>query len=93
MGVGRAAINRENGKRYIGIRMNVRNRDLGSFVEEAQQEGGGAGPAAGRHTIEWGGEFENKQRAMARLALVVPVALVLTLGLLFNAFAGWGWRC
>jgi heavy metal efflux system protein len=41
-------------------------------------------------TIEWGGEFENKQRAMARLALVVPLALVITLGLLFNAFRGLG---
>mgnify|MGYP001793263074 CR=1 FL=1 len=52
----------------------------------------GAQPASGT-TIEWGGEFENKQRAMARLALVVPVALLLTLGLLFNAFRGWGWPC
>ena len=39
MGTGRAAITRENGRRYVGIRMNVRNRDLGSFVDEAQQQG------------------------------------------------------
>ena len=36
--------------------------------------------------IEWGGEFENKERAMARLAMVVPVALIITLVLLFKAF-------
>jgi heavy metal efflux system protein len=90
LGVGRASINRENGRRYIGIRMNVRGRDLGSFVVDAQAAvARQASPAAGT-TIEWGGEFENKQRAMARLALVVPVALVLTLGLLFNAFRGLG---
>ncbi|MEO5769063.1 MAG: CusA/CzcA family heavy metal efflux RND transporter, partial [Polyangia bacterium] len=90
LGVGRASINRENGRRYIGIRMNVRGRDLGSFVTDAQAAvAKGAQPASGT-TIEWGGEFENKQRAMARLALVVPVALLLTLGLLFNAFRGLG---
>jgi len=90
LGVGRASINRENGRRYIGIRMNVRGRDLGSFVADAQRAvAARARPAVGT-TIEWGGEFENKQRAMARLALVVPVALVITLGLLFNAFRGLG---
>jgi cobalt-zinc-cadmium resistance protein CzcA len=90
LGVGRASINRENGRRYIGIRMNVRGRDLGSFVSDAQSAvlSGAATPPG--ISIEWGGEFENKQRAMARLALVVPLALVLTLGLLFNAFRGLG---
>ena len=39
MGTGRAAITRENGRRYVGVRMNVRNRDLGSFVAEAQRQG------------------------------------------------------
>src|SRR5213075_1586012 len=87
LGVGRASINRENGRRYIGIRMNVRGRDMGSFVSDAQAR---LAPAPGGITAEWGGEFENKQRAMARLALVVPVALVITLGLLFNAFRSLG---
>ena len=86
-GFGRASINRENGRRYIGIRMNVRGRDLGSFVEEARERVEQEAPLLGGMTIEWGGEFESKERAMKRLAEVVPVALMLTLILLFQAFA------
>lgn len=86
LGVGRASINRENGRRYIGIRMNVRGRDMGSFVTDAQGAVASRAPLPAGVSMEWGGEFENKQRAMARLALVVPVALIITLGLLFNAF-------
>ncbi|MFO0594897.1 MAG: CusA/CzcA family heavy metal efflux RND transporter [Myxococcaceae bacterium] len=85
-GTGRASINRENGRRYIGIRMNVRDRDLGSFVDEARGRVDKEAPLQAGQRIEWGGEFENKERAMNRLAQVVPVALFLTLLLLFNAF-------
>ncbi len=90
IGVGRASINRENGRRYIGIRMNVRGRDLGSFVTEARQKVLSAAPLADGIGIEWGGEFENKERAMKRLLMVVPVALLLTLLLLFKAFDSLG---
>ncbi|HXX30540.1 MAG TPA: CusA/CzcA family heavy metal efflux RND transporter [Myxococcaceae bacterium] len=83
---GRASINRENGRRYIGIRMNVRGRDMGGFVNEARERVEREAPLGPGMSIEWGGEFENKERAMARLALVVPVALLVTLGLLFKAF-------
>jgi cobalt-zinc-cadmium resistance protein CzcA len=86
VGLGRAAISRENGHRYIGIRMNVRGRDLGSFVNEARERVAREVPLPGGFTIEWGGEFESKERAMARLQVVVPVALLITLVLLFNAF-------
>jgi cobalt-zinc-cadmium resistance protein CzcA len=86
VGYGRASINRENGQRYIGVRMNVRGRDLGTFVADAQAAvHAKLGDPAGV-TFEWGGEFESKERAMKRLLLVVPVALVLTLVLLFNTF-------
>jgi cobalt-zinc-cadmium resistance protein CzcA len=85
-GVGRASINRENGRRYIGIRMNVRGRDMGGFVNEARERVEAEAPMGKGMTIEWGGEFENKERAMARLATVVPVALLITLVLLFKAF-------
>lgn len=84
--LGRASINRENGRRYIGIRMNVRGRDLGGFIVDAQARVSSDAPAKGGMSIEWGGEFENKERAMARLAVAVPIALLLTLVLLFNAF-------
>lgn len=83
---GRAAINRENGQRYVGIRMNVRGRDLGSFVKDAQAAIEQHVPPVHGIKMEWGGEFESKERAMDRLLLLVPVALLLTLGLLFNAF-------
>ena len=86
LGYGRAAINRENGQRYVGIRMNVRNRDLGSFVDDARRAVEQKVTPRPGMTMYWGGEFESKERAMARLRLVVPVALVVTFGLLFNAF-------
>ncbi|MBL9007194.1 MAG: efflux RND transporter permease subunit [Myxococcales bacterium] len=83
---GRATLNRENGRRYIGLRMNVRGRDLGSFVEEAQAAVRNKVPLKPGMSVEWGGEFESKERSMQRLKLVVPVALVITLALLFQAF-------
>ncbi|MBF5041150.1 efflux RND transporter permease subunit [Aggregicoccus sp. 17bor-14] len=89
-GLGRASINRENGRRYIGIRMNVRGRDLGGFVSEARARVAREAPLEGGMQIEWGGEFENKERAMNRLLTVVPVALLLTLLLLFKAFDSFG---
>jgi cobalt-zinc-cadmium resistance protein CzcA len=85
-GFGRAAINRENGRRYVGVRMNVRDRDLGGFVDEARERVDKEAPLPPGMSIEWGGEFESKERAMRRLAVVVPVALVITLMLLFKAF-------
>jgi len=85
-GTGRASINRENGRRYIGIRMNVRDRDLGGFVDDARARVEKEAPLQVGQRIEWGGEFENKERAMNRLMTVVPVALLLTLLLLFWAF-------
>ena len=84
--VGRASINRENGRRFIGIRMNVRGRDMGGFVNEARDRVEQDASLGKGMTIDWGGEVENKERAMARLAMVVTVALLITLVLLFKAF-------
>lgn len=89
-GRGRASINRENGRRYIGIRMNVRGRDLGSFVNDARAKVAQQAPLPAGISVEWGGEFENKERAMRRLLTVVPVALLITLLLLFKAFDSMG---
>ena len=83
---GRAAINRENGQRYVGLRMNVRGRDLGSFVDEARRSVREALAAEQGMTVTWGGEFESKERALKRLAVVVPISLLVTFLLLFNAF-------
>jgi cobalt-zinc-cadmium resistance protein CzcA len=86
MSTGRAAITRENGSRYIGVRMNVRGRDLGSFVAEAQQKVAAHVQIPPGYELTWGGEFENQQRAMARLRIVIPLALLITFLLLFSAF-------
>jgi cobalt-zinc-cadmium resistance protein CzcA len=79
-------ITRENGQRYVGVRMNVRGRDLGSFVADAQKRVAEAVPLPAGYLMTWGGEFENQQRAMARLRVVIPVALIITFLLLFSAF-------
>ena len=86
MATGRAAITRENGHRYVGVRMNVRQRDMGSFVAEAQRKVASAVALPEGYSVLWGGEFENQQRAMARLRLVIPAALILTFVLLFSQF-------
>lgn len=88
VGTGRASISRENGKRVIGLRMNVRGRDLGTFVRDAQQVVAKEAPLPPGVRMEWGGEFENKERALARLAAVAPLALLITLALLVQAFRG-----
>ncbi len=79
-------ISRENGMRRVVAEANVRGRDLGGFVEEVKE---GLHPLEERlptgYHLEYGGQFENQQRAMRQLGLVVPVALLLILVLLFLA--------
>src|SRR5262249_32043090 len=70
----------------IGIRANVRNRDLGSVIADAQQRVAASVKLPVGYDMTWGGEFENQQRAMKRLALVLPLSLILTFFLLFSAF-------
>jgi cobalt-zinc-cadmium resistance protein CzcA len=66
--------------------MNARNRDLGSFVAEAQSKVAAAIALPPGYELTWGGEFENQERAMKRLQLVIPLALLITFFLLFSAF-------
>lgn len=84
-GFGRISISRENGQRYIGLRMNTHGRDMGSFVTEAMEKVETL-PLPEHMRSEWGGAFESKERAMKRLATVLPVTLIITLVLLFAAF-------
>jgi cobalt-zinc-cadmium resistance protein CzcA len=83
---GPEVINREDAQRRIVIQSNVRGRDIGSFVDEAQAliEREIRLPAG--YYITWGGEFENTQRAMKRLYIVVPLALLLIFLLLYSTF-------
>jgi cobalt-zinc-cadmium resistance protein CzcA len=79
-------ISRENGKRRIVVSANVRGRDLGSFVAEAQQKIDTAVKLPDGYWITWGGQFENLMAARKRLTVVVPLALFLIFMLLFASF-------
>ncbi|MEP7116077.1 MAG: efflux RND transporter permease subunit, partial [Acidobacteriota bacterium] len=80
------AINHENGERRLVVQTNVRGRDVGSFVGEAQGRVARALTLPPGYRIEWGGQFENQARAMARLALVVPLSIAIIFLLLFVTF-------
>lgn len=79
-------INRENGQRRIAVLANVRGRDLGSFVEEAQAAVKKQVTIPTGYRIQWAGQFENEERAMARLSIVVPIVLILIFVFLFASF-------
>lgn len=87
---GAKMVTREWGKRRIVVQCNVRGRDVASFVAEAQKHvGAQVALPKDQFEIEWGGQFENMQRAQARLMIAVPLALLLILGLLYITFRGW----
>ncbi len=81
-----AQVSRENGMRRVVAEANIRGRDLGGFVSELQTK---LAPMVSElpsgYYVEYGGQFENQQRAMRQLAIVVPVALLLILVLLYMA--------
>jgi heavy metal efflux system protein len=79
-------VTREQGKRFAVVLANVRGRDLGSFVTEAQAKIKRDVKLPTGYYLEWSGQFENLERATARLALVVPLALGLIFALLFLSF-------
>src|SRR5690606_4011043 len=79
-------ISRENGKRRIVITANVRDRDLGGFVEEVQARISREVDLPAGYWLTYGGTFEQLQSASARFALVVPITLAIIIGLLIMAF-------
>lgn len=84
---GASTINREWGKRRIVVMCNVRGTDMGTFVAEAQEKIAAAVDLPrDKYRIEWGGQFENLQRASARLTIVVPLALAMIGVLLFITY-------
>jgi cobalt-zinc-cadmium resistance protein CzcA len=83
---GPVKIDREDGTRMAVVRTNVRGRDMVGFVEAAQQKVATEMPMPAGYRLSWGGQFENQQRAAARLSVVVPVALGLIFVLLFTTF-------
>ncbi|VTU31284.1 Cation efflux system protein CzcA [Variovorax sp. SRS16] len=79
-------ISREDGKRRVVVTANVRGRDIGSFVTEAQQKIREQVQVPSGYWTQWGGTFEQLQSASKRLQIVVPVALLLVFTLLFVMF-------
>jgi cobalt-zinc-cadmium resistance protein CzcA len=83
---GASRISREDNMRRIAIKCNLIDRDQGSFVAEAQQKVATQVDMPPGYHIVWSGQFENQQRAMKRLAIIVPISLGLIFVLLFWAF-------
>ena len=83
---GPVLVSRENIQRRIVVQLNVRGRDLGSFIADAQQAIQAGVKLPTGYIVEWGGQFENLQRASARLMIVVPLALFLIFVLLYTSF-------
>ncbi len=83
---GPESISRENGQRRIVVQSNVRGTDLGSFAKIAQERVDKELNLPAGYSIDWGGQFENQQRAMLRLTVVVPIAILIIFGLLYATF-------
>lgn len=81
---GASIIARSDNQRQITVRTNIRGRDQGSFVAEAQKLVAEKLPLPPRTTISWGGQFENLDRARARLAIILPLTVLLIFGLLWS---------
>lgn len=82
---GRTSIEREANRRFLALKFNVENRDLGSVVHDAMGIVNANLTVPEGHFLVWGGEFENQQRAMMRLGVVIPIAVLIVLGLLYAA--------
>jgi cobalt-zinc-cadmium resistance protein CzcA len=81
-------ISRQDGKRRIMVQLNVRGRDLGSFVTEAQARVVQEVSVPPGSWLEWGGQYQNLQAAKSRLLLVVPLAFAVIFGLLYLGLGG-----
>ena len=83
---GPVKVDRERGARMVVVSANVRGRDLVSFVDEAKAMVAQDLKLPSGYNVEWGGQFENQQRAAKRLTMVIPVAIGLIFLLLFSTF-------
>jgi cobalt-zinc-cadmium resistance protein CzcA len=84
---GPAQISRELGKRRIVVGVNVKDRDLGSFVAELQQKVGKQVRLPEGYYLEWGGQFQNMERALGHLAVIIPITIGAIFFLLFLLFS------
>jgi cobalt-zinc-cadmium resistance protein CzcA len=84
-------IYREGNQRYIAITFNVRGRDLGSTVEDAIKQINDKVKLPRGYRVDWSGEYESEKRAEARLALIVPITILVIFIILFTMFRSYKW--
>jgi heavy metal efflux system protein len=85
VGEGMAIINHEANSRFAALKFNIEGRDMGSVIKDAMAKIDHDVKPPDGHYFVWTGEFENQQRAMARLAVIVPIAILIVLALLYSA--------
>jgi heavy metal efflux system protein len=88
---GASSIYREGNSRYIAIKYSVRGRDLGSTVRQAIEEVHQKVHLPEGYHLDWTGEYESQQRANRRLAVIVPITILLMSFILYSAFDSWKW--
>ena len=88
---GASNIYREGNSRYVAIKYSVRGRDLGSTVRQAIEDVGQKVHLDEGYHLDWTGEYESQQRANRRLAVIVPITLLLMSFILYSAFDSWKW--
>jgi heavy metal efflux system protein len=88
---GASSIYREGNSRYIAIKYSVRGRDLGSTVRDAIEQVHQRVQLPEGYHLDWTGEYESQQRANRRLAVIVPITLLLMSFILYSAFDSWKW--
>ena len=88
---GASTIYRQGNSRYIAIKYSVRGRDLGSTVRQAIEEVGRKVALPEQYHLDWTGEYESQQRANRRLAVIVPITILLMSFILYSAFDSWKW--
>jgi cobalt-zinc-cadmium resistance protein CzcA len=88
---GASMINREGNQRYIALKYSVRGRDLGSTVEEAMMKVNKQVKLPQGYTLDWAGEYESQKRADRRLAIVIPITLLVIMLVLYSMFRSFKW--
>jgi cobalt-zinc-cadmium resistance protein CzcA len=88
---GASEVYRENNQRYVAIKYGVRGRDLGGAVEEAIAKVGARVKLPTGYRIDWAGEYASQQRAQRRLAIVIPLTLVVIFMILYSMFGSMKW--
>ena len=90
---GASEVYREGNRRYVAIKYSVRGRDLGSTVEEAIKKVNEQVKLPTGYTLDWEGEYESQKRANARLAIVLPITILLIFAILYTMFKSFKWDC